>query len=116
HLHSHYPPFSTAIDKLKTAAAVEIKRREDRWKPMAAAIAAWLPGAKAATRGAAELSLLKSAEDWLKGAGADIRNQRFAPIADQAMATWRFLRQNSSVELGRIELAGSKSQRRVTLD
>jgi ABC-type Mn2+/Zn2+ transport system ATPase subunit len=116
HLHSHYPAFSTAIDRLKTAAAVEIKRREDRWKPMAAAIAAWLPGAKTATRGAAELSLLKSAEDWLKGAGADIRNQRFAPIADQAMATWRFLRQNSSVELGRIELAGSKSQRRVTLD
>jgi hypothetical protein len=101
---------------LKTAAAAEIKRREDRWKPMAAAIAAWLPGAKAATRGAADLSLLKSAEEWLKGAGADIRNQRFAPIADQAMATWRFLRQNSSVELGRIELAGSKSQRRVTLD
>ena len=53
---------------------------------MAAAIAAWLPGAKAATRGAADLPLLKSAEEWLKAAGADIRNQRFAPIADQAMA------------------------------
>ena len=116
HLQAHYPAFSTAIERLKTAAAAEIKRREDRWKPMAAAIAAWLPGAKAAMRGAADLSLLKSAEDWLKGAGADIRNQRFAPIADQAMATWLFLRQNSSVELGRIELAGAKNQRRVTLD
>jgi ABC-type Mn2+/Zn2+ transport system ATPase subunit len=116
HIEEHYPTFSAAIESLKKAASGEIKRREDRWKPMAAAITGWLPAARAAQRGAAELPLLKSAEDWLKGAGADIRNQRFAPIAEQSMATWRFLRQNSSVELGRIELAGSKSQRRVTLD
>jgi hypothetical protein len=32
------------------------------------------------------------------------------------MATWQHLRQHSNVELGRIELAGTKSQRRVTLD
>jgi ABC-type Mn2+/Zn2+ transport system ATPase subunit len=116
HLHAHHPAFSAAMDKLKKAAAAEIKRREDRWKPMAAAMAAWLPGANSARRGAADLPLIKSAEEWLKSGAADIRNQRFAPIADQAMATWRFLRQNSNVELGRIELAGSKSQRRVTLD
>lgn len=116
HIEKQYPKFSTAIEKLKKAASAEIKRREDRWKPMAAAIAAWLPAAKAAQQGAADLPILKSAEDWLKGAAADIRNQRFAPIGEQAMATWQFLRQTSSVELGRIELAGSKSQRRVTLD
>jgi hypothetical protein len=43
----------------------------------------------------------KAGEDWLKGAAADIRDQRFAPIADQAMATWQFLRRNSNVEFGR---------------
>lgn len=116
HVEQRYPTFSTAVERLKKDAEAEIKRREDRWKPMARQISAWLPEAKAAQRSVADLPLLKSAEDWLKGAGADIRSQRFAPIADQAMATWRFLRQNSSVELGRIELAGSKSQRRVTLD
>jgi hypothetical protein len=59
---------------------------------------------------------IKAAEDWLKGAAADIRDQRFAPIADQAMAMWQFLRQNSNVELGRIELAGARTSRHVTLD
>jgi hypothetical protein len=59
---------------------------------------------------------IKAAEEWLKTAAADIREERFAPIADRAMATWQFLRQNSNVELGRIELAGTKSHRRVTLD
>ena len=47
---------------------------------------------------------------------ADIRNERFAPIADKAMTTWEHLRQHSNVTLGRIELAGARNQRRVTLD
>jgi ABC-type Mn2+/Zn2+ transport system ATPase subunit len=116
HIEKQYPDFSAALDKLKEMAAAEVRRREDRWRPMAAAISAWLPDAAAAREGAADLPSLTSAEDWLKGAVADIRNQRFAPIGEQAMAIWQFLRQNSSVELGRIELAGSRSQRRVTLD
>ena len=116
HLHAHHSAFRSAIDNLKKAAAEELRRRQDRWRPIAEAIAAWLPSARKARRGAEDLSRIKAAEDWLKEAVADIRNQRFAPIADQAMATWRFLRQNSNVELGRIELAGTKSQRRVTLD
>jgi ABC-type Mn2+/Zn2+ transport system ATPase subunit len=116
HIEKQSPVFGAGVEKLKRAAAAELKRREDRWKPMAAVIAAWLPGAKTGRRGGADLPLLKSAEEWLKGAVADIRTQRFAPIADQAMATWQFLRQNTNVELGRIELAGSKGQRRVTLD
>lgn len=116
HIERQHPVFWLAVEEMRKAAAAEITRREDLWKPAAAGLSAWLPGAKAAQRGVADLPLLKSAEDWLKGAGADIRNERFAPIADQAMATWQFLRQSSNVELGRIELAGSKSQRRVTLD
>ena len=43
-----------------------------------------------------------------EGRSADIRNQRFAPIADKAMATWEHLRQQSNVTLGTIELAGSE--------
>jgi ABC-type Mn2+/Zn2+ transport system ATPase subunit len=116
HIDKRLPMLGAAIEALKKSATVEIKRREDRWKPMATAISSWLPSAIAGKRGGDDLPTLKSAEDWLKGAVADIRSQRFAPIGEQAMATWRFLRQNSSVELGRIELAGSKSQRRVTLD
>lgn len=83
---------------------------------MALALAGWVPSARAALAGAEHLPLIKAAEAWLKDASAEIRNQRFAPIADKAMATWEHLRQQSNVSLGRIELVGAKTTRRVTLD
>src|SRR4030095_9915202 len=85
-------------------------------KPLAKPIGIALPDASKAVRGMQDIPRVKAGEDWLKGAAADIRDQRFAPIADQAMATWQFLRQNSNVELGRIELAGARTSRHVTLD
>jgi ABC-type Mn2+/Zn2+ transport system ATPase subunit len=116
HLETRHEAFAKAIDVLKKAAAAELKRREDRWRPIAAAIAEWIQGARDARAGAEHLPRIKAAETWLKDAAAEIRNQRFAPIADKAMAMWEYLRQQSNVTLGRIELAGAKSQRRVTLD
>jgi len=116
HLEKKHEAFTDAIERLKKGAAARLKKIEDRWKPLAEAIAIWLPDAKKAARGMQDMPRIKAGEDWLKGAGADIRDQRFAPIADQAMATWQFLRQNSNVELGRIELAGARTSRHVTLD
>src|SRR5262245_22650579 len=101
---------------MKTGAAARLKKIEDRWKPLAEAIATWLPDAKKAVRGMQDMLRIKAAEDWLKGAATDIRDDRFAPIADQAMATWQFLRQNSNVELGRIELAGARTSRTASID
>jgi predicted ATPase len=116
HLETLHEALAAAIDALKEAAAAELRRREDRWRPIAAAIDAWTGPARDARAAAEEVPRIKAAENWLKDASAEIRNERFAPIADQAMATWQHLRQQSNVELGRIELAGTKSQRRVTLD
>jgi len=116
HLETRHEAFASAIQALKKSAAAELKRREDRWRPIATAISEWILTAKEARAGAEHLPRIKAAESWLKDASADIRNQRFAPIADKAMATWEHLRQNSNVALGRIELAGARSQRRVTLD
>lgn len=116
HLETRHEAFASAIEVLKKSAAAELKRREDRWRPIATAISGWIQSAKEARASAEHLSRIKAAETWLKDASADIRNQRFAPIADKAMATWEHLRQQSNVALGRIELAGAKSQRRVTLD
>jgi hypothetical protein len=59
---------------------------------------------------------LKEAESWLKQAGIAIRNERFSPIADEAIEIWRLLRQNSNVELGRIEFEGAGARRKLTLD
>jgi len=79
-------------------------------------IAAWLKGARDAVRGAADLKRLKSAENWFKKAAAGIRDDRFAPIAEKAAAIWDHLRQQSHVELGRIQLTGEGTRRRVSLD
>jgi hypothetical protein len=116
HLEKGYEAFTDAIDALKKGAEARLKKIEDRWKPMADAIRLWLPDAKKSVRGMQDMPRIKAAEDWLKDAAAAIRDQRFAPIADEAMATWQHLRQNSNVELGRIELAGTRTTRHVTLD
>jgi hypothetical protein len=60
--------------------------------------------------------MIKAAETWLKGATDDIRNERLAPVAEQARVIWRMLRQESNVDLGTIRLAGSATQRHVELD
>lgn len=116
HLERHHDAFFDAIDVLKTAAAEELKRREDRWRPMAQAIAGWLDLARKARAQAEDIPRIKEAEKWLKDASADIRNQRFAPIADKAMQTWEHLRQQSNVTLGKIELVGTGTKRKVSLD
>lgn len=116
HLESHHGAFALAIEVLKRSAAAELQRREDRWRPIAAALSEWTQSAREGLAGAEHLPSIKAAETWLKDASADLRDERFAPIADKAMATWEHLRQQSNVALGKIELAGAKSQRRVTLD
>ncbi len=109
-------PLLLALDRLVAAAEAEIETREDVWRPIASTLAAWVSQARPAFNAAARIDDLKKAEAWLKKAAVEIRNDRFAPIADQSMAIWRLLRQRSNVELGQIELKGSGQQRRVTLD
>jgi ABC-type Mn2+/Zn2+ transport system ATPase subunit len=116
HMESTHPSFLAAVENLKKEVEAELVRREDRWRPVADDIKSWLEIAKPARRGAEDLPRIKQAEEWLKGAAAVIRNQRFAPIADKAMSVWEHLRQQSNVSLGRIELTGAKTQRRVALD
>jgi hypothetical protein len=59
---------------------------------------------------------LGDAEDWVKRATDAVRQERFRPIADAAARHWAFLRAGSSVELIRVALAGSATQRRVEID
>ena len=58
---------------------------------------------------------LKAAEDWLKATTGEIRRERFEPIESQAIEHWAALRQQSNVELERVMLEGTGSQRRVDL-
>jgi recombinational DNA repair ATPase RecF len=116
HLEKHHEAFSDSVEALKEGAARELTRRQDRWQPIATAVVGWLELARKVRVLAEDIPRIKEAEKWLKDASADIRNQRFAPIADKAMAIWEHLRQQSNVTLGKIELVGTKSSRKVSLD
>jgi recombinational DNA repair ATPase RecF len=116
HVESASGPLREAVVRLRDSARAELGRKEDAWRPAAVEVAAWLAGAREAVRGASDLKRLKSAEAWLKKAAAGIRDDRFAPIAEKAAGIWEHLRQQSHVELGRIQLTGEGTRRRVALD
>jgi recombinational DNA repair ATPase RecF len=116
HVEKASGPLREAVVGLRDAARAELGRKEDAWRPAAVEVAAWLKAAREAVRGAQDLKRLKSAESWFKKAAAGIRDDRFAPIAEKAARIWDHLRQESHVELGRIQLTGEGTRRRVALD
>lgn len=115
HLESRVLELAEAVRALVEEASTERKRREDLWRPAAAAIAGWLPDARAAVAAKDQVAQLKAAENWWKEASAAVRDERFAPIADRAVAVWNQLRLQSDVEIGGIELEGNAQRRRVAL-
>ena len=116
HLRTARASLVREIEAVREAAAKELQTREDIWRPVAADVAAWLDVAKQAERGEAQLDDLKAAEKWLRAASAEVRNQRFAPIADLAQSVWETLRMQSNVELKKIVLTGAGSARKVVLE
>jgi recombinational DNA repair ATPase RecF len=109
-------PLREAVLALREAARARLHQQEDAWRPVAGDIAAWLATAQAAAQETVQLESLKQAEAWLKKAAAGIRDDRFGPIAERAADIWDRLRQQSHVELGRIQLTGDGNRRRVVLD
>jgi hypothetical protein len=116
HVESASVPLRDALLRLRDAARAELARKEDLWRPVSAEVAVWYGTAREAVRRGADLERLKPAESWLKKAAAGIRDDRFGPIAEKAGAIWERLRQQSHVELGRIQLTGDGTRRRVVLD
>jgi AAA domain, putative AbiEii toxin, Type IV TA system len=109
-------PLETAAIALRAQAAEELKRREDRWNPLAFDVIAWLPKAKEAAKAAAAVKPLDKAEKWLKQAASDIRNARFTPIKERAQQVWSLLRIQSNVSLDDIRLTGAATRRTAELD
>jgi hypothetical protein len=58
---------------------------------------------------------LKAAKDWLKQHAEELREARFAPLRDAALANWELLGADSDIILKGVELKGSKTARRVDL-
>jgi recombinational DNA repair ATPase RecF len=116
HIASSWRVLSEAVGQLASAAVAELAAREDRWAPVARDVAAWCKRAEDAETAAAAVPMLKKAITWLKNANDDIRNDRLAPIGDQARGIWGRLRQESNVDLGSIRLSGSNTQRKLDVN
>ena len=105
----------TQLDQLKQAATRELEARQDVWRPHATTLHEWLPKARKAKQATESLPNLKAAETWMKKTADAIRNERFAPIADQTKAIWDQLKLQSNVSLEKVHLGGTGKQRKVEL-
>jgi hypothetical protein len=79
-------------------------------------LAAWLPLASEAVTAATAVKHLQAAQKWLAEAATDLRNDRFAPIADEVLGNWRLLRHDSNVDVAAVAFEGAGNRRRVLLD
>jgi hypothetical protein len=116
HLESKATPVATALDAVRTAARVLHEQRQDVWRPLAQQVQGWLPTARRAAHVAAALPHLDRAADWLREAVDVLREERFEPIAQQAVRNWDLVRLHSSVNLREITTSGAGPTRSVSLD
>jgi ABC-type lipoprotein export system ATPase subunit len=104
-----------AYSAVQQQASELIRHRADAWGPVAVQLAEWVGRAERAAEAAASLAVAEEALKWLQKNAGVLRNERIAPLADQAKAIWATLRQESNVDLGEIRLEGQKTSRRVVL-
>ncbi len=105
-----------ALNRLREHARTELAKLDSTWSPLARRIAAWVDDATADANSAAELKVVKAAETWIKGAAAQLRDERMRPITEMSQRVWTTLRQQSNVELGGVSLQGNASSRKVELE
>jgi recombinational DNA repair ATPase RecF len=111
-----FDPVAALAEQARRAARELVDQHDLRWQPHAQAIASWLQADEAARQATAQSKRIKVAEDWMKAALTEIRNERFEPISTQARELWEVLRHRSNVQLDQIALEGSASNRRVSLE
>ncbi len=93
-----------------------LERQDTAWKGRIDATTVWLAEAKRVQREAHGLKALKAAERWLKAEADTLRNERFAPLAEQAIANWELLKHESNVELRDITLRTVGRTRQADFD
>ncbi len=104
-----------ATDARRQAEQI-LKEKEDAWRPLALMLAEWLLGARSLLEEKDVLTSLKTAENWIRKTGTDIRNERFQPIKERVKGFWELLRTESSVNLYDVTFEGKTTNRRVNLN
>lgn len=116
HVEACLPDLEQSYAALREQASALIQQRADEWAPVAEKLADWMGKAREAARVEGRLKLATESLKWLQKNAGDLRNERIAPLADQARDIWAALRQESNVDLGAIRLEGQNTSRRVTLE
>ncbi|MBP2324422.1 recombinational DNA repair ATPase RecF [Kibdelosporangium banguiense] len=107
---------SRKVRDLRAASEQELTRRNEVWQPFAGKLLAWLEQARQVAANAERRKQLHAAQEWIKKAWDDLRDQRVLPYAEAAQRIWHSLRQQSNVDLGKFKLAGGLVQRKVDLE
>ena len=115
HVEATLPDLEACYGALRQEAATLIQQRADQWEPAAVKLAAWIGLVQGAADVERPLQLATQALKWLQTNAGELRNERIAPLADQAKRIWAMLRQESNVDLGAIRLEGQRTSRRVAL-
>lgn len=115
HLSVTLPAVVASGAALRQEALDAIEAREDTWAPIASRLASWAQMENKAAETDEVVETLDAAKKWMTAHAADLRNQRLAPIAEQAREIWAELRQESNVDIGAINLEGSSTRRKAVL-
>lgn len=115
HVTEMLDPVREAYSSLRAEAVKLIQSRADAWAPIALELADWVRKAEKVAEAEPKLSVAEEALKWIQKNAGVLRNERIAPLADQAKRIWAALRQESNVDLGEIRLEGQKTTRRVVL-
>lgn len=107
---------AASVRETSTRARALLEEQDTVWKSRIDETSAWLAEAKRVQLEAHGLKALKAAEKWLKAEADTLRNERFAPIAKQAIANWELLKHESSVELRDITLRTVGRTRQADFD
>ena len=116
HLETTHGAVLSAVGRLVDTASERLAQIQAAWEPLRRDLTAWSALAHHAVAAKEQAKEIKAAEDWLKKAEAELRDERFGPLADHAQRVWRTLRQDSNVDLTRVSLEGSATRRRVALN
>lgn len=115
HLNTRYVETAEALNNAIAVASNLLREREDRWRPVSIQLASWIDLARRGIDEDVLANRLAAAEKALGSATETIRQNRFEPVSQQAIALWQDLRLQSNVQLEAISLAGSGTRRRVDL-
>lgn len=115
HLEAAFGELEATYSLVRDEAATALAQHEDAWAPLAVRLARWVDLARQAKQNEPRVLLVESAYEFMKRTVEQLRDGRMGQLETAARDIWAALKQDSNVDLGKIELKGTATRRRVEL-